>query len=181
MAGADDETSLHRLMTEALAGNEAAYARFLEAVTPSIRAIARRKLGSSLSVEPEDIVQETLLAIHLKRHTWRQAEPVRPWVYAIARYKIVDAYRRRGRRIEVDIADFADTLAQPQPEGASGAEVARAVAALAPGQRAVVQSISVEGLSIGEAAARHGMKETAVRVALHRGLAAIAARFGHRS
>jgi RNA polymerase sigma-70 factor (ECF subfamily) len=42
----------------------------------------------------------------------------------------------------------------------------------------VVSAISVEGHSIGETAARLGMSETAVRVALHRGLAAIARKFG---
>ena len=58
----------------------------------------------------EDIVQETLLAIHQKRHTWREDMAVRPWLYAIVRYKVVDAFRARGRRVQLPIDDFADVL-----------------------------------------------------------------------
>ena len=177
MAG-DDETALANLMREALAGKEAAYSQFLERVSRVVRAMARRKLGSGTGVEPEDIVQETLLAIHAKRHTWRSDQPVMPWFYAIARYKIVDAYRRRGRAIEVDIADFEDRLEAEQPETVSERDIAKALDGLSDGQRRVVRAISVEGRSIAETARDLGMKETAVRVALHRGLNAIAQRFG---
>lgn len=180
MASTQEETRLHQLLSAALAGDERAYAEFLSAVCPLVRSVARRKLASNLQVDAEDIVQETLLAIHLKRHTWRPDEPVTPWLFAIARYKIVDAYRRRGTRVEVDIADFVETLAGPETETLSGAEVSRALSCLSDGQRVVVQSISVDGLSIPETATRLGMKETAVRVALHRGLAAIAAKFGQQ-
>jgi RNA polymerase sigma-70 factor (ECF subfamily) len=174
----DDETELAGWLREALAGDEGAYARFLDRAGRLVRALARRKLGDGVGVEPEDIVQETLLAIHAKRHTWRTSEPVLPWIYAIARYKVVDAYRRRGRRIEVNIDDFADRLEAEQSERVSEREIARAFEGLADGQARVVRSISVEGRSIAETAKALGMKETAVRVALHRGLSAIAARFG---
>lgn len=156
----------------ALAGDEQAYAAFLARVAALVRGVTRRNAGSG--VEVEDVVQETLLAIHLKRHTWRTDAPVRPWVFAIARYKLVDSLRRRGRRVEVDIADYAETLAEPEKDAASPREVERALDELPPGQRRVVSAVSVEGLSIGEVAAAFGMNETAVRVALHRGLAAIA-------
>jgi len=174
----DNETRLAGLLRAALGGDEAAYAEFLRLAASLVRPVARRKLGSGSGADPEDIVQETLLAIHLKRHTWRPDAPVLPWVYAIARYKVVDAYRRRGRRVEVDIEDFAETLAAPTSEGASEREIGKALDGLAAGQRKVVSAITVEGRSIAETAQALGMKETAVRVALHRGLAAIAARFG---
>ena len=102
-----------------------------------------------------------------------------PWLYAIARHKLIDAWRRRGRRIEVDIDEIAETFAAaPEPDRPSEREIGKALSMLAPGQRAVVAAISVEGRSIGETAARLRHDETAVRVALHRGLAAIARRIG---
>ncbi len=159
------------MLRAALSGDEQAYAAFLARVAALVRGVTRRNAGSGAEVE--DVVQETLLAIHLKRHTWRPDSPVRPWVFAIARYKLVDSLRRRGRRIEVDIADYAETLAEPVQDAASPREIARALDRLPPGQRRVVAAVSVEGLSIGEAAAAFGMTETAVRVALHRGLVAI--------
>jgi RNA polymerase sigma-70 factor (ECF subfamily) len=171
-----DEAELARMLRAALSGDEQAYAAFLARVAALVRGVTRRNAGSG--VEVEDVVQETLLAIHLKRHTWRPDAPVRPWVFAIARYKLVDSLRRRGRRVEVDIADYADTLAEPQQDAASPREIERALDRLPPGQRRVVSAVSLEGLSIGEAAAAFGMTETAVRVALHRGLGAISREHG---
>jgi RNA polymerase sigma-70 factor (ECF subfamily) len=171
------ESELGGLMRAAIAGDEAAYAEFLRRTARLLHRFATRKVGST-GIEAEDIVQETLLAIHAKRHTWRADAPLLPWLFAIARHKLIDAMRRRNRRMEVDIADFAETLAMPEVEAVSRRDVGRGLAALAPGQRSVVTAISVEGRSIGETARALGMSEGAVRVALHRGLAAIAARFG---
>jgi RNA polymerase sigma-70 factor (ECF subfamily) len=173
-----DEDDLSRLLRAAVAGDERAYADFLHRIAALVRGFAQRKIVKG-GVDAEDVVQETLLAIHLKRHTWRTDAPVLPWIYAIARFKLIDAFRRRGQRIEVEVGEIAETFAAPQPaETASERDVTRALDCLSPGQRSVVSAISVEGHSINETAIRLGMSETAVRVALHRGLAAIAKRFG---
>ncbi len=171
-----NEEELAQLMRAAIAGDERAYVEFLERTARLVRVFARRKIVQG-GIDPEDIVQETLLAIHTKRHTWRDDAPIKPWVYAIARYKLVDAFRHRGRRLEIDIDEIAESFAGPESEILSDREVGRALEALAPGQRSVVAAISVEGRSIGEAARSLGMSEAAVRVALHRGLTAIAKRF----
>ncbi|KQZ32166.1 RNA polymerase subunit sigma [Mesorhizobium sp. Root552] len=175
-----DDAELAGLLRAAMAGDERAYQRFLSMVALRVRALARRLTAPGGGVEAEDIVQDTLLAIHLKRHTWRQDEPVLPWIFAIARFKAIDAFRRRGRRVELDIADFSDTLAAPESEAISQRDLGRALDTLSPSQKAVVASVSVEGQSIAETADALGMTNTAVRVALHRGLAAIARRFGER-
>jgi len=171
------EDKLADLMRRGLGGDEPAYHRFLSDAAGLVRAYARRRC-SGMGIDAEDVVQEALLAIHLKRHTWRTDMPVTPWLYAIARYKLVDAMRRTGRRATVDIDAMADTLAAEQAEGASAGEIDRALGMLTPGQRNVVAAVSVEGHSIRETAAKFNMQETAVRVALHRGLSAIAARLG---
>ncbi|MES0211734.1 sigma-70 family RNA polymerase sigma factor [Mesorhizobium sp. M0028] len=172
-----DEAELSRLLRAAIAGDERAYADFLHRIAALVRGFARRKIVQG-GVDPEDVVQETLLAIHVKRHTWRHDAPVLPWVYAIARFKLIDAFRRRGRRIEIEIDEIAETFAEPESEPVSERDVNRALDCLPPAQRSVVSAVSVEGRSIGETAAKFGISETAVRVSLHRGLAAIAKRFG---
>jgi RNA polymerase sigma-70 factor, ECF subfamily len=172
-----DENELARLMRAAIAGDEKAYGDFLRRAACLVRGFARRKIVPG-GIDPEDIVQETLLAIHIKRHTWRDDAPVVPWLYAIARHKLIDAFRRRGRRVEIEIGEIAETFAQPEPETTSDQEIRRALETLAPRQRSVVAAVSVDGRSISETAKSLGMSETAVRVALHRGLAAIAKRFG---
>ncbi|WP_224546021.1 sigma-70 family RNA polymerase sigma factor [Mesorhizobium sp. CA16] len=172
-----DEAELSRLLRAAIAGDERAYADFLHGIAALVRGFVRRKIVQG-GVDPEDVVQETLLAIHVKRHTWRPDAPVLPWVYAIARFKLIDAFRRRGRRIEVEIDEIAETFAEPETETVSERDINRALDGLPPAQRSVVASISVDGHSIGETASKLGISETAVRVSLHRGLAAIAKRFG---
>ncbi len=165
-------------MTAALDGDETAYRRLLTALSPVLRGNARRalsRMGASAD-DAEDIVQETLLAIHLHRHTWRRAEPVGPWVAAIARYKLVDVLRRRGRRAEIAIDDLADTLpdAADQEEEVGRRQAVGLVDALEGRQGDVVRAISLQGESIKETATKLGMSEGAVRVALHRGLKALA-------
>ncbi len=172
------DADLAMLLRAALAGNEKAYADFLRRCAMLIRAAVRRRVGQG-TVDVEDVVQETLLALHVKRHTWRSDAPVEPWLYTIARYKLIDAFRRKGRRIEVDINDFIDILpAEMSEEQISERDVGRILETLPAGQRKVVESISIDGRSIGETAASLNMNEGAVRVALHRGLKAIAERFG---
>lgn len=164
-------------MRAANAGDAAAYDRLLHDLAIAFRPIARRGLaraGRSIA-DSEDVVQEVLLAIHLKRHTWDAARPIGPWIQAIARHKIVDALRRRNGHYDLPIDDFSETIpaadeGPPIPER----EVDRHLETLPVGQRKVVRAIGVEGASIGDAADRLNMTQGAVRVALHRGLAALA-------
>jgi RNA polymerase sigma-70 factor (ECF subfamily) len=165
-------------MRAGIAGDAAAYRRFLEAVTPYLRGLARRhcvRYGSS-SGDSEDVVQETLLAIHLKRGTWDATRPIGPWIATIARHKLIDALRRGGRRLSVPIDEVMDTLeAQTPADGLDSRDADRLLAQLSDRQREVVRSISVEALSARETAQRLGMSEGAVRVALHRALKSLAA------
>lgn len=167
------------LMRSAISGDNAAYSRLLKAIVPRLRAGARRGLlraGQPID-QAEDIVQEILLAVHLKRHTWDVNAPFAPWLFAIARNKLIDLLRRRGRRVFVNIDDFADTLAgEAAAESIPATEVAAHLKSLPPRQREVLQSIAVESASIKDTAAKFAMTEGAVRVALHRGLASLTAK-----
>jgi RNA polymerase sigma-70 factor (ECF subfamily) len=171
------------LMRAAMNGDAAAYNRLLTSLAPAIRSAARRGLGrAGLAAEDaEDVVQETLLAIHLKRHTWDASLPLGPWVRAIARNKLIDAIRRRGRSNHVPIDDVVDTLASDAGEQMPlPGKLDAHLQSLPDRQRSVVRAISLEGASIRETAARLNMSEGAVRVALHRGLAALSVKFGTR-
>ncbi|PWC47346.1 RNA polymerase subunit sigma [Azospirillum sp. TSA6c] len=165
------------LMRMALAGDSAAYRQFLLCITPHLRAMARsrcRALGAPDS-ETEDIVQEVLLAIHLKRGSWDSSRPIGPWIGAIVRNKIIDALRRRGRRTNVPIEDVMDTLAaEEQAGGLVQLDIDSHLATLKRRQQDIVRSISIDGDSIRETANRFKMTEGAVRVALHRALKSLA-------
>jgi len=157
-------------------GDASAYRRLLELLATRLRLNVRhglRRAGRSID-DTEDIVQETLLAIHLKRHTWDEGQPLEPWARAIAHYKLVDALRRRGFREHVPIEDYAEVLGE-QPTGSEAIEQRELLDQLSERQRAIVQGISVEGFSAREMGDRLGMTEGAVRIALHRALKMLAA------
>jgi RNA polymerase sigma-70 factor (ECF subfamily) len=164
-------------MRAANRGDADAYRRVLEELTPVVRALARRSLArlGAGQEEAEDVVQETLLALHLKRHTWDEARPLLPWVRAIAHNKLVDALRRRGRHAHASIDEVGDALAfDAEPATIDGLESERALGRLKSRARDIVVAISVEGASAREVANRLGMTEGAVRVALHRALKSLA-------
>jgi len=173
------------LMRAGLEGDAAAYHRLLGALAPVLRSAARRILARAGqgTGEVEDVVQETLLAIHLKRQTWDPASPLMPWVWAIARHKALDVLRRSGRRAEVPIEDLEAVLAdgaatQETEEGLSGRDAQRLTQSLNGRERAVVEAIYLAGASVKEAGAKLAMSEGAVRVALHRALKRLAAAYG---
>ncbi len=160
-------------MRAALAGDEAAYRRLLEEIGRSVRAMARGAFARARvgDADVEDVVQETLLAIHLKRGTWDGGPRVAPWVNAIARHKIIDAMRRRGVRRAEPIEDFEAVLAAPEnPDPHARSDIERVMLKRAPRQRDIVTAISLEGQSSAATAARRSMREVAVRVALPRAL-----------
>nr|WP_268894089.1 sigma-70 family RNA polymerase sigma factor [Pseudoroseomonas coralli] len=169
-------------MRAASGGDAAAYRRFLEDVAPYLRAIARRRFFRSgrPEGEAEDVVQEILLALHLKRHTWDPDRPIGPWLAAITRNKLVDALRRGGHaRAQVPIEEVMDSLAaQDRTDHGPAQELDRLLGRLADRQRAVVRAVSLEGASAREAAAQLKMTEGAVRVTLHRALRTLAALYG---
>ena len=164
-------------MRAGMAGDAAAYRTLLTSLTVFLRSEVRRgfaRYGHGQS-DVEDVVQETLLAIHLKRETWRTTEPIGPWVRAIARNKLIDSLRRGGRRINVPIDDVIDILPAAAPtEHLNERDADQILSKLNGRQRDIVQSISLNGDSIRQTAAKYSISEGAVRVALHRGLSALA-------
>lgn len=164
-----------QLLMAANAGDARSYARFLQAVTPVLRGIVRAKGVSLGPAGCEDVLQDVLLAIHLKRHTWKPDSPVRPWLYAITRYKIIDAFRARGRKIDVPIDDFADVLAADAgPDPTEAADMAKMIAMLDGRSATIIRKIGLEGVSVAQTGAELTMSEGAVRVALHRALKTLA-------
>lgn len=171
------EAALSAAMRAARRGDAAAYRRLLAEIAAMLRPAARRRLAQlGLGTdEAEDVVQETLIAVHAKRATWDEARPFLPWLRAIARYKLLDAARKLGRTrratVDAPVEDWADLLAAPAPErDMAGVSPERLVATLPERERGVVTALAFEGASVSALAAREGVGEPAVRVAFHRAL-----------
>jgi RNA polymerase sigma factor (sigma-70 family) len=176
------ERELRGLLIASLAGSAVDYRRFLERLGSHLRAYYKGKLVRSgrADTEAEDLVQETLMVIHTRRHTYDVTQPVTPWIHAIARYKLIDHLRHtRSAAANVPVEDAGVLLVQGDHVAAeSSLDVERLLALLPLKMRNAIRSTKVDGLSTAEAAARSGMSETAIKVSVHRGLKALAKRVG---
>lgn len=166
-----DKSDWEALLAAANAGDGRALARFLTEIMPVIRTVVRARGRALPADQHEDILQDVLLAVHLKRQTWRTGTPVRPWLYAVARYKVADAFRRRGADIHLPIEDFEEILEGERPEEPLAMRDADQMLARIDGRSAeIVRAISLDGDSTDEVGARLSMSEGAVRVAFHRAM-----------
>jgi RNA polymerase sigma-70 factor (ECF subfamily) len=174
------ESQLRPVFLAALAGDAAAYRLFLDTISVRLRGYLRQMLaraGRSEASEVEDVLQETLLALHLSQHSYDPASPVTAWAHAIARYKLVDHLRRTGRHAgNLPLDDETHQLAGPADSAASEArlDLDRAMAALPERTRVLIDRVKLQGTTVAEAARAAGMTETAAKVAIHRGLQAMA-------
>jgi RNA polymerase sigma factor (sigma-70 family) len=166
-----DDDDLRALMLAGLAGDSNAHAALLRALLPRLRAYYRRRLDDA-----EDLVQETLIAVHQRRATYDPDRPLGAWVHAIARYKLIDRYRRSGRTAPLEDAEaVADEFRFAEASDAR-ADIDRLLETIPDKQAAVLRATRIEGLSTAEAAERLGIGESDVKVSAHRGLRALAAR-----
>jgi RNA polymerase sigma-70 factor (ECF subfamily) len=176
----DIEPELKALMLKGLSGDDAAHRAFLRAVTPHLRAFLRARLRARPE-DAEDLLQDVLIALHTKRDMYDPAFPVTAWVYAIARHRLVDHWRKTGRRgAPVPLEDAENELfAEAEQEAATaGRDVARLLAQLPDKQRQAIQLVKLDELSVAEAAAQTGWSASDIKISVHRGLKKLAALMG---
>ena len=161
-----DEASLARLMTLSQQGDKQAYAALLEACQRWLRGYYARRIAPS---QLDDLVQETLIALHNKRASWDPARPFLPWLAAIARYRWVDHLRRLYRH---DTSELHEELLGQDDEPAIAARISldRLLGLLPSAQAQAIALVKIEGLSIAEASTQTGQSESLVKVNIHRGL-----------
>lgn len=172
------ETRLRELLICAAAGDAIAYQTFLSELTRHLRGFLRKRIPQ-LSDDVEDLVQEILLAVHNGRHTYRPDEPLTAWVHAIARYKLMDFFRARARRESLNdpLDDHLDIFASADDEPSRARrDLGKLLDQLPDKQRLPIVHVKLQGLSVSETAQLTGLSESAVKVGVHRGLKALAAR-----
>lgn len=178
----DTEARLRPLMLKALDGDAAAYRVLLEELRRHLQAYFARRLSPALAANGDDLVQETLMAIHSRRLTYDRSQPFTPWFHAIARYKLIDHFRRSKLRMTLPLEDDAAIFADDDAEAVTARmDVDAALATIPPRPAELIRQTRLEGASVADAAARAGMTETAAKVAIHRGLKSLVARFGGKS
>ena len=173
------EVELKALMLASLDGDAASHRVLLDRLSRRLRAYYKGKLAriGRGAAEAEDLVQEAVLAIHIKRHTYDPAEPLTPWVHAVARYKLIDFLRRSRASISDVPIEEADTIMahDDNVDAESTYDLKRLMHRLPEKMRCSIEAVKLDGQSIAEAAERCGISESGVKVNIHRGLKALAA------
>jgi RNA polymerase sigma-70 factor (ECF subfamily) len=165
------EAQYREWMLAALAGDAAAYRMLLSGLTRHLRSYYARRLDNGAA---EDAVQETLIAIHARRATYDPALPFTAWVYGIARYKLIDEYRRIKRRATVPLDEADELFGHDEATDAiARRDVRKLLDKLPEAKRRLVKDIKLDGVSVADAAARTGMSESAVKVTVHRAIKAL--------
>lgn len=165
-------------MTAAQKGDPAAYRGLLIRLSQLLGRYFRGRLARSgrSGVDAEDLVQDALIAIDARRHTYDPGEPFTPWAHAIARYKLIDYLRRTSGAMSEMPLETAAELAISDDAAAveSAVDLEKLLSGLPVRSRALIKETKLYGLSVAEAAELHEMSRSAVKVAIHRGLKAVA-------
>ncbi|WP_367348449.1 sigma-70 family RNA polymerase sigma factor [Sphingobium yanoikuyae] len=159
------------LMEAAQNGHGGAYRRLLGETSEWLTRYFERRLPPG---EVDDAVQETLLAIHRRRHTYDPRYAFAPWLAAIAKNKWVDQLRSLARR---SADELPDAIATGDHEAAvvSSSVLASLLDQLRPAQARAILLVKVQGYSVDEASAQTGLSPSAVKMNIHRGLARLTA------
>jgi RNA polymerase sigma-70 factor, ECF subfamily len=177
MSISSDEPELRALMLAGLDGDEASHKALLIKLSAYLRAYFKGQLvriGRG-PTEAEDLVQETLIALHTRRHTYDRSQLLTPWVFAIARYRLVDFLRRtKATNMDVQVEEAEGVFAVDDVAAVeSGLDLDKLLAQLKPKTRQAIQLVKLDGLSVSDAAACCGMSQSAIKVSVHRGLRAL--------
>jgi len=171
-----DEGQLRIWMIGGLDGDADAHSCLLRALVPLLRAFFRRRLQSGGDDDVEDLVQEVLIAVHNRRATYDRDRVFTAWLFSIARYKMVDQFRRSRRTVPIE--GLEDILVAEGFESSSNArlDVSELLDSLPAKQAQAIRATKIDGASVAEAAVAAGIGESDIKVSVHRGLKALAAR-----
>jgi len=166
------EERLKELLLKGLDGDSGAYREFLTRLAALLRQFVRRRLFRMRKADHdvEDIVQEALIAIHGRRHTYDGETPVTAWAYGITRYKLIDSLRAANRDADLQPLDDVDGAVDETFRMDARITVQKAIRRLPETLRIPIQLMKLEGLTALETARRTGTSEATVRVNVHRGL-----------
>ena len=177
-----DETQLRAWLIQGLDGDEAAHRAFLGAASGLLRSYFRNRLRGAPE-DAEDLLQETLVALHTKRGTYDPSFPLTAWMYAIARYRLIDHLRRTRRRGFHDSLDDVDPGEDDHHIEASDAkrDVATLLAKLPTKQQQAIRLVKLEEKSVREAADLTGFSESDIKISIHRGMKTLMRLIGEAS
>jgi RNA polymerase sigma-70 factor (ECF subfamily) len=165
-----DEAHLRALFLKGLAGDQAAHRTFLTEAAGLLRAYFRNRLRGAPE-DAEDLVQETLVALHTRRDSYDPNYPLTAWMYAIARYRLIDHLRRAKHRRHASLDGIEIGDADPDYEASDARhDVTVLLEKLPEKQRTAIRLVKLEEKSVREASSITGLSESDIKISIHRGL-----------
>ncbi|HEY2684682.1 MAG TPA: sigma-70 family RNA polymerase sigma factor [Steroidobacteraceae bacterium] len=170
----ESEAQLKAWMLEGLDGNSSAHGALLRALVPLLQSFYRRRLHGT-EEDVKDLIQETLISVHTRRASYDRDRPFTAWMYAVARYRMIDHFRRH-KLVSIEGLDDIPIAEGFEEAVSAHLDVENLLSTLSPKQARAIRDIHIEGKSIAEAAVGAGIGESDVKVSVHRGLKSIAKR-----
>jgi RNA polymerase sigma-70 factor (ECF subfamily) len=123
--------------------------------------------------DTEDLLQDCWVRIHRARHTYRPADPLLPWIFAVARHTRLDGYRRRRRREsrETLVATPPDVVVPGQQPAPDTSRFTNLLEQLPDSQREVILMLKVSDMSMEEVARATSSTVGAIKQKAHRAYA----------
>jgi RNA polymerase sigma factor (sigma-70 family) len=169
------ENILRGLMIDGLDGDAVAHTALLRLLVPILQGFYRRRMRGS-DDDIEDLVQETLIAVHTRRGTYDRQRAFTAWMFAVARYKMVDHFQRQRRLLPIDTLEEMLVADDFEANAIAQLDVDQLLAELPPKQARMIRATRIDGLSVAEAAQADDIGESDVKVSVHRGLKTLMAR-----
>lgn len=167
------EDQLRTWMVGGLDGDARSHAALLHALVPLLRTFYRRRVSDADAIE--DIVQETLIAVHTRRMSYDRDRAFTAWLFAIARYKLIDHFRRGRQTCPIEDAQDMLTTADFEDEAGARLDVEQMLAHLPEKQSRLIRATRLRGQTTAETASAEGLGESDVKVSIHRGLKTLSA------
>jgi len=169
-----------RLLGAALQGQDGARADLLERLRPRVVLWAASRMSDGLKekVDPEDVAQEVLMAVHqgLDGLDADTDGGLMPWLFTIAENRIRDLVKYFGAKKRAPVERVRRTRTSPSAFAARAEQLDRMRAALerlAPPHREIIRLRSIQERPYGEIATLTERSEGACRVLYCRALAAL--------
>jgi RNA polymerase sigma-70 factor (ECF subfamily) len=160
------EAKLKDLFLLSSKGDQTAYEDFLNLTSALVKRYLHYLAPRQADHENlEDLHQEIMMSVHLKKHTYRTDYPILPWVYAIARYRYIDYYRMKKKRpLHVEFEELHGVVNHCEYI----LDFSEILNSLSPRQREMLELVKIEGMSYADAAVNLEMSVTSLKVAVHR-------------
>jgi RNA polymerase sigma-70 factor (ECF subfamily) len=153
--------------------DDAAFERWYRATLPRVFGYLMARTGGDVEL-CEELTQQTFIAAIEQRARFDGRSDTATWLCGIARHKLADNLRRRGRddrrrmRMEVRELELVAGPAASHLDLGEREQIEQALAALPVAQRAILTFVALDDLSVTEAGRLLGKSPLAAQSLLHR-------------